>query len=142
MTFSRLQWMEGPSSMNALAPLSSAGAVRHTSHIAAAAVREHPPHESGHMEAYLVRCRVPAYCEPCSETLRVCQLKNHGNLKNAPQVRRARNPREWTAVREHPSEWTAVRERQPHESGGDFFVRSEGAPPTWMWPLLSLAAVR
>ena len=32
-------------------------------------------------DAYLVRCRVPAYYEPSSQRLRVCQLKTQGNLK-------------------------------------------------------------
>ena len=32
-------------------------------------------------DAYLDRCRVPAYYDPCSEKLRLCQLKNQRQLK-------------------------------------------------------------
>ena len=31
-------------------------------------------------DAYLVHCRVPAYYQPCSETPRLCQLKNSRQL--------------------------------------------------------------
>ena len=37
-------------------------------------------------DAYPVRCRVPGYYEPCSERLRVCQIKKCRQLKNWPTL--------------------------------------------------------
>jgi len=36
-------------------------------------------------DAYPVRCRVPGYYEPCSERVRVCQLKKCRQLKHWPE---------------------------------------------------------
>ena len=40
-------------------------------------------------DAYLVRCRVPAYYQPSSQTLRLCQLKKYPQLKKLLHEARA-----------------------------------------------------